>query len=127
MESYRHFFPAILIGLLTIFSIAVVFSLIAATILSLTQLTEESLSLVTKIVAFITILIGGIAAGAKSKSKGLLIGATTTLVFCLITFFVQFLGFDQSFTLEQYLFHGAYIVCGAFGGMVGVNLFGGHS
>ncbi|KGA96509.1 membrane protein [Alkalihalobacillus alcalophilus ATCC 27647 = CGMCC 1.3604] len=127
MESYRNFFPAVVMGLLTIFSVAVVFSLIAATILSLTNLTEHSLDWLIKIVAFLTILIGGLVAGAKSKSKGLMIGAVTAILFTLITFLVQFLGYDQAFTTEQYMYHGGYLLIGALGGMVGVNLFGGNS
>ena len=127
MEAYRNFFPAIVFGLLTIFSLAVVFSLLAATTLAMTELTEDSIGTITKVVAFITILIGGITAGAKSKAKGLLVGAITTMIFTIIAFTAQFLGYDHTFTIEQYLYHGGYILCGAFGGMIGVNLFSGDS
>ncbi|GAF65901.1 TIGR04086 family membrane protein [Alkalihalobacillus trypoxylicola] len=120
----RSYAPAVVFGLFTIFVIAIVFSLVASLLLSMTNLTEHSLDWLIKVVAFIAILMGGMVAGAKSKSKGLLIGALTTILFTLVIFLAQYLGYDQAFTTEQYLYHGGYLLVGAFGGMIGVNLFG---
>jgi putative membrane protein (TIGR04086 family) len=120
--TYRGFFPAVLFGLTTILVIALSFSLVVSLVLSLTSLTEHSVKWLITGVAFVTMFLGGAISGAKAKEKGWIAGASTALLFSLLTFFIQYLGYDNGFTSEQYLYHGGYILVAAIGGIIGVNL-----
>ncbi|GAE30413.1 TIGR04086 family membrane protein [Halalkalibacter hemicellulosilyticus] len=120
--SNRGFFPAILFGFMTILVLILTTSLIISLILSFSSLTEQSVHWFIIAIAFLAMFIGGLMAGGRAKEKGLLVGAITALMFSLLTFLIQFLGYDVHFSNEQYLFHGLYILTGAIGGIVGVNL-----
>ncbi|WP_227937827.1 TIGR04086 family membrane protein [Alkalihalobacillus deserti] len=120
--TYRGFFPAVLFGLTTILVIALSFSLVVSLVLTFTSLTEHSVQWLITIVAFVTMFLGGTIAGARAKERGWIAGAITALLFSLLTFIIQYLGYDNSFTNEQYMYHGGYILAAAFGGIIGVNL-----
>ncbi|MCM3762670.1 TIGR04086 family membrane protein [Alkalihalobacillus oceani] len=118
----RGFMPAVLFGLSTVLIIALSFSLVISLFLSFTSFTERSVEWLITSVAFLAMFLGGAISGAKSHRRGWLAGAATAFVFSLLTFLVQYLGYDSSFTKEQYLYHGGYLLVAAFGGMIGVNL-----
>jgi putative membrane protein (TIGR04086 family) len=120
--TYRGFFPAILFGLSTILVIALSFSLVVSIVLSFTSLTEHSVQWLITGVAFVTMFLGGTISGAKAKEKGWIAGACTALLFSLLTFFIQYLGYNNTFTSEQYMYHAGYILAAAIGGIIGVNL-----
>ncbi|GAE35100.1 TIGR04086 family membrane protein [Halalkalibacter akibai] len=120
--AYRGFFPAVLFGLTTILLIALSFSFVVSLVLSFSSLTEHSVKWLITIVAFVTMFLGGTISGAKAKEKGWIAGAFTALLFSLLTFLIQYLGYNNTFTSEQYLFHGGYILVAAIGGIIGVNL-----
>ncbi|ARK29212.1 TIGR04086 family membrane protein [Halalkalibacter krulwichiae] len=120
--AYRGFLPAVLFGLTTILVVALSFSLIVSLVLTFTSLTEQSVSWLITVVAFVTMFIGGMISGGKAKEKGWIAGAVTALLFSLLTFLIQYLGYNNSFTSEQYMYHGGYIVAAAIGGIIGVNL-----
>ena len=120
--TYRGLFPAMLYGLISVLFIALSFSFVISLILSFTSLTETSFSWVILVVSFLALFIGGVISGAKSKQKGWLTGLGTGLLFTIITFLVQYLGYNSVFSTEQYLFHGGYILSGILGGIIGVNL-----
>ncbi len=121
MEGQR-FFPAIVFGVITIFLIIIAASFILSLLVSFTSLTEQSLQWVVITTAFVAMFIGGFIAGGKAKEKGLIVGGAAAFFFTVLTFLIQFLGYDQSFTLEQYLYHAGYIFTAMIGGIVGVNL-----
>ncbi len=118
----RNLFPAMLYGLITILIIALSFSLVISLLLAVTSLTEDSFSWFILILSFLALFIGGFISGGKSKQKGWLTGLGTGLLFSLITFLIQYLGYDSSFTIDQYLYHGGYILSATIGGIIGVNL-----
>lgn len=120
--SNRSFLSAILFGFMTILVLVLTTSLVISIILTFSSLTEQSVHWFIIAIAFLAMFTGGLMAGGRAKEKGLLVGAVTALLFSLLTFLIQFLGYDLSFTNEQYLFHGLYILTGAIGGVVGVNL-----
>lgn|SRR5690606_13146733 len=111
-----------LYGLITVLVIAVSFSLIISSLLTFTSLTEASFSWFILILSFTALFIGGAVSGKKAKEKGWLSGLGTGLLFTLITFLIQYLGYDKGFTLDQYMYHGGYILSSCLGGMLGVNL-----
>ncbi|MDT8861547.1 TIGR04086 family membrane protein [Alkalihalobacillus sp. MEB130] len=120
--AFRGFFPAVLFGLTTILVLALSFSLVVSIVLSFTSLTEHSVKWVITGVAFVTMFLGGTISGAKAKEKGWMAGATTALLFSVLTFLIQYLGYNTGFSNEQYMYHGGYILAAALGGIIGVNL-----
>lgn len=120
--AYRGFFPAILIGLTTILVLILTSSLVISLVLTFTSFTEHSVKWLVLGIAFGTMFIGGLISGGKAKEKGLLAGVLTALLFSLLTFLIQYLGYNSIFTSEQLMFHGGYLVAAALGGIVGVNL-----
>jgi putative membrane protein (TIGR04086 family) len=120
--TYRGFLPAVFFGLTTILLIALSFSFIVSLILSFTAFTEQSFHWIILITAFISMFVGGLVSGVKAKEKGWIAGALTALLFSIVTFLIQFLGYNTSFTAEQYMFHGGYLLAAACGGIIGVNL-----
>src|SRR5690625_3201134 len=85
---------------------------------SIKEITALTISI---IIAFLTLFIGGLVAGLKAKSNGILIGLLTGGGFTLVTFLVQFLGYNDLFSVKQFLFHGAYIITAIIGSILGVN------
>ncbi len=120
--AYRGLFPAVIYGLVTVLLIALSFSFVVSLILTFSSFTEASFSWLIMIASFLSLFIGGMISGGKAKAKGLIVGGITGLLFTFITFIVQYLGYNVSFTMEQYLFHGGYILVAAIGGIIGVNL-----
>ncbi|WP_236034984.1 TIGR04086 family membrane protein [Alkalihalobacterium elongatum] len=120
--AYRGIFGSMLYGLIGVLFIAVAFSFVISLILSFSSLTEASFSWFILIVSFLALFIGGMIAGVKAKEKGWMVGAGTALLFTAITFFIQFLGYNSAFTMEQYLYHGGYLLTSVIGGIIGVNV-----
>ncbi|MDE5415022.1 MAG: TIGR04086 family membrane protein [Bacillaceae bacterium] len=119
---YRGIFGSMLYGLIGVLFIAVAFSFVISLILSFSSLTEASFSWFILIVSFLALFIGGMIAGVKAKQKGWMVGAGTALLFTVITFLIQYLGYNSTFTMEQYLYHGGYLLASVFGGIIGVNV-----
>lgn len=121
MESKRMG-SAVLFGVVTIFVIALITSLIFSLLLKFTGLTEQSIYWFVFALSFLTLFIGGFVSGGKGQSKGWLLGASTGLCYSFIVFLIQFLGYDQVFTAQQFLFHGGSIAVAILGGVFGVNM-----
>ncbi|GGB28441.1 TIGR04086 family membrane protein [Virgibacillus dakarensis] len=115
-------FIALLYGWIVILGLILVTSFILGLLLRFTGMNENTLSWVTLVVGLLALFTGGIVAGAKGKQKGWVIGSVTGLGFTLFTFLVQYLGYEQTFSLEQSLHHLGFIAAALFGGVIGVNM-----
>lgn len=115
---------AMLYGVVTIFVIILTSSLIFSLLLRFTDVQESSLTWIILTLSFLALFIGGFISGGKGKQKGWMIGGGTGLLFTLLVFLVQFLGYQTSFTLEQMIYHIGYIVAAVLGGILGVNMTG---
>lgn len=113
---------AILYGLITIFVIALVTSLVFSLLLKFTSLTESSITWLLLGLSVLAMFIGGFVAGGNGKEKGWLVGGVTALLYSLIIFLFQFLGYGQIFSMEQTMYHGGFLVVAMVGGVFGVNL-----
>lgn len=113
---------AVLYGVITIFSIAVVSSLIFSVILRFTSVEEASLEFIITAISFVTLFLGGFISGGKGKKKGWLVGGLTGFIYTLIILLFQYLGYDQLFTIEQLIYHICFIVTAMMGGILGVNI-----
>jgi putative membrane protein (TIGR04086 family) len=117
----RSFFSAVLYGWIVIIIILLLASLVLALIIRFLNMTEISVSYISLIIGFITLLIGGLVAGIKGKENGLMIGLFTGIGFTILTFIVQYLGYDTVFSVKQSLYHLGYIICAVLGSIIGVN------
>ncbi|TYR82295.1 TIGR04086 family membrane protein [Priestia megaterium] len=115
---------AIFFGVTAIFMIGFIVSLIFSLILKFSSLEEQSVQLFIIILSFISVFIGGFMSGGKSGSKGWLIGGATGLVYSLLMLMLQFLGYNQLFSMNQLLFHAGFLTTAILGGVMGVNLSG---
>ncbi|MCT8139535.1 TIGR04086 family membrane protein [Anaerobacillus sp. CMMVII] len=109
-------------GLVTILLIILSVSFIISLLLRFTSLTETSFSWVIMVLTFVALIIGGFVSGGKSKQKGWMVGAGTGLLYSLLVFLVQYLGYNATFSMEQYLFHGGFVFAAIIGGVLGVNV-----
>ncbi|WP_453994725.1 TIGR04086 family membrane protein [Bacillus nitroreducens] len=113
---------AMVYGVVAIFLIVIVSSLLISLLLKFTSLQESSISWVILGASFLALFVGGFVSGGKGKEKGWLIGGGTGLLYSMIVFLVQFLGYDASFTAEQIMYHAGFLAAAIIGGIFGVNM-----
>ncbi|WP_223282565.1 TIGR04086 family membrane protein [Neobacillus kokaensis] len=118
----KSFGTAILYGLIFIFVFAAVCSLLISFIMRFTSAGESSLQYIVTAISFIALFGGGFLSGGKRKEKGWLIGSVTGLIYSLIVFLFQFLGYDRLFDAEQVIYHTCYTLIAMMGGILGVNI-----
>ncbi|SFA69180.1 putative membrane protein, TIGR04086 family [Lentibacillus halodurans] len=115
-------FIALLYGWIIVLGLILLTSIILAFLLQFTGMNETTLSWITLAVGLTSLFIGGLVAGIKGKQKGWVIGIITGGGFTLFTFLVQYLGYQQGFSLEQSLHHVGFILAALLGGAIGVNI-----
>jgi len=118
----RSILTSIVYGLITILVIILSVSFTISLLLRFTSLTEASFSWVIIVLTFVALIAGGFVSGGKSRQKGWLVGAGTGILFSLLVFLVQYLGYNVTFSVEQYLFHGGFVLAAIIGGILGVNV-----
>ncbi|MED3562167.1 TIGR04086 family membrane protein [Bacillus xiapuensis] len=121
MES-KSFGTSVLYGLIFIFAFAAISSLIVSLILKFTSTREASLQYIITALSFIALFGGGFLSGGKRKEKGWVIGGVTGLIYSLIVFLFQYLGYDKLFTFDQIIYHTCYTLIAMMGGILGVNI-----
>ena len=74
------------------------------------------------LIGLFILCISGFIAGAKGKEKGWFLGSMVGIGCMGITLFIQYVGFDAVFTLQQLLYQVTYVLAAIVGGVVGVNV-----
>lgn len=115
-------FTALLYGWIAVLGLIFVASVILALLLRFTSFNDPTLTWVTLVVGLISLFLGGLISGVKGKARGWLLGGLTGLGFTLLTFLVQYLGYQQGFSLSQSLHHVGFVLAALLGGMVGVSV-----
>ncbi|MFS0861697.1 TIGR04086 family membrane protein [Fredinandcohnia sp. 179-A 10B2 NHS] len=113
---------AMVYGVIAIFTIVIVSSLLLSLLLRFTSVQESSLTWVILGVSFIALFAGGFVSGGKGKERGWLIGGGTGVLYSIIVFLVQFLGYDATFSTEQLMYHVGFLAAAVIGGIFGVNM-----
>lgn len=122
IEESRNYGSAVLFGVIVIFVLFVISSLIFSLILKFTAIEESSLKFIATAISFVALFAGGFITGGKGKQKGWLIGGLTGILYSLIIFFFQYLGYDRLFSMYQVIYHACYILTAMMGGILGVNM-----
>ncbi|SDY47388.1 putative membrane protein, TIGR04086 family [Evansella caseinilytica] len=120
----QRLFSSALYGILTILVLVIAASLISSVLLRFTSLQEGNFTWILFLFSFVAVFIGGFISGGRSGQKGWLAGAATSVLYTLIIFLVQFLGYNHGFDLQQWAIHGGYVIVAVIGGMIGVNIRG---
>lgn len=108
-------------GIFSIFIVVIIASFVLSLLLRFTTITEDALQPVILATSLVAMFIGGFIAGKKGGQSGWLVGALTGTIYTAIVFFIQFLGFSESFNLMQYVYHAGYIFIAVIGGAIGVH------
>lgn len=115
---------AIIYGVISIFILAIIASLVVSILLRFTTLTESSLSLVMLIVTFFSLFIGGFISGGKGKKQGIVLGGGTGILYLAIILLFQYLGQDSFFSAKQWIYYACFVITATMGGILGVNMKG---
>lgn len=116
-----RFGKAVAYGVVTIFLLASIVSLLLSLLLKWTDVQESSLTFVIFACSLLSVFIGGVVAGGKGKERGWLIGGATGACFTCIIFLFQFLGMEKAFSTQQWLYHLGFLAVAIIGGIMGVN------
>src|SRR5699024_715132 len=118
----KRLWMALLYGWTIILFIVLTSSAVLAIVIKHSNITEQTLSYITLIIGLVTLFIGGLVAGLRGKSNGWMLGFIVGLGFSLLILLIQYLGFNEIFSVKQIVFHITYILCAVVGSIVGVNL-----
>jgi len=121
---WKQQFVGLLWGWIVVLGLILLSSIILAVLLQFTAFNNPTLSWVAFGIGLLSLFIGGLIAGVKGKAKGWMIGGITGAGFTVFIFLVQYLGYQQGFTIEQSLHHLGYILAALIGGVIGVNMIG---
>ncbi|GEN85489.1 TIGR04086 family membrane protein [Oceanobacillus sp. FSL W8-0428] len=108
-------------GWIILFGLLFLSSFTLGLLLKFLDMKEATLSLVTFIIGLLILFVCGVITGLKGKAKGWLLGVLIGLGFTGFVFLVQFLGYQQGFSLTQAMYHGFYLIAAILGGIIGVN------
>lgn len=118
----NSYLMAIVYGWISILVLILVSSAFLSLVLRFTAISEFTLSYISLTIGLVTLFIGGIIAGVKGKENGWIVGALTGGGFTLLTFLIQYLGFNEVFSIQQSIYHITYILAAIVGSIIGVNL-----
>ncbi|WP_425446030.1 TIGR04086 family membrane protein [Dethiothermospora halolimnae] len=110
-------------GLIFSYIITIVLIFIASLILTYTDLSIDSLSVIKSIIMILSIALGAIYLSMKNNKKGWLNGGIVGLLYVVIMIIIGSI-INNSFSLDSYVLIKLIIalITGAIGGMIGVNL-----
>ncbi|WP_079708401.1 TIGR04086 family membrane protein [Paraliobacillus ryukyuensis] len=115
-------FTGLLYGWIAILTLMILASFILSLLLRFTSLGASTITHSTTIISLLAFLSGGTFAGIKTGEKGWLVGLLTSIGFSTFVFLYQYLGLQQPFSASQLVYHGAFLLAGMLGGIIGVNL-----
>ena len=73
------------------------------------------------IVPILSMLIGGIYIGRRSKEKGWLEGLKVGLIFLVFLFLFSYLGFQEEMHLRTWIYYLILLISSMLGSMIGIN------
>lgn len=113
---------AISYGWVTTLLLLLFSSALLAVLIRYMFVTMENIFAISLIIGLIILFISGLITGLKGKENGLLLGGIVGLGFIGMTFFIQYVGLNISFTLTQTIYQLTYVLAAIIGSVLGVNL-----
>ncbi|WP_309475288.1 TIGR04086 family membrane protein [Bacillus sp. 03113] len=121
IEESKSYGSAVLYGVIAIFIVALISSLIFSLLLRFTSIDEAALKFPITTVSFITLFVGGFISGKRRKEKGWFLGGLTGFVYSFIIFLFHYLGFGKLFSFDEMVYHICFFLTAMMGGILGVN------
>ncbi len=118
----NSYLVAVVYGWISILVLILISSTFLSLVVRFTTVSEFTLSYISLTIGLVTLFIGGIIAGLKGKENGWIVGILTGGGFTLLTFLIQYLGFNEVFSIKQSIYHLTYILAAVVGSIIGVNL-----
>lgn len=122
MDGTRKLSIAVGFGIVTLLIFACLASIIIALLLKFTNINERTLSIALLVLAIVSTVIAGFVAGVKAQGKGWFVGGSTGVVFAILVFLVNYLGFSSALSNVQLLYQLVLIAASTIGGILGVNI-----
>ncbi len=114
---------ALLSGVLTVAILSIILSLVMASVIYFSELTEELTMMVLSYTGFAVIAVGGAIASRKARTRGFVHGGMVGVIYILITAALSVLIFPSALVLsEVFLKVLLGFTIGALGGVIGINL-----
>lgn len=105
------------------FLLSIILLFVLSLLLSFTDLQENVIESAIIGISSFCVMLGGLILSRKIKSKGILIGSIQGIFYMLILYlFSSIINMNFSLTLKSLEMIGIGVICGAIGGIVGVNL-----
>ena len=124
-ESVKNNFSLkpVLFGLITSALISLLLIIISATAFLYSGLSQQFIPVFSKLILAVSVFLGGMIAGMKSKITGWLYGLITGILFLLLLLAINLvLGIGVSYSGYLYIVFSVCAVVGSIGGIVGINL-----
>lgn len=96
-------------------------ALLLSTLLRFGNMQENQLPFYSLLVHGFAALAGGFISGKRSGSRGWYYGGMLGVLYGLLVLLVSFLASDTAVSLRTLIMIGESFLCGAFGGIIGVN------
>lgn len=111
----------LLAGIVNAFMWLCVGAVLTSLAVTMTSITEDSLTAASFFIHGIASLFGGFSSGKRSDSKGWYNGALLGALYTVIVVLIGFLSFDAGIGKDTAVMLAIAVPAGAIGGMVGVN------
>ncbi|MEW9032272.1 MAG: TIGR04086 family membrane protein [Planifilum fimeticola] len=114
----------LLFGLVAVWGVVLIGSLLAAFLLRYASVDEGYLPYFTFGINGVALLGGGWISGRRAGEKGWLYGGSVGCLYALIVILIGFLAFDAAMQIHPLAFAAGAFALGALGGIFGVNTRG---
>lgn len=118
----RTYITAILYGWISAVILLLLMSACLAFMIKFFDVSHSTVFYGSFIIGLFILTISGFVAGAKGKENGWFLGTMVGIGCIGMTYFVQYVGLDASFTLQQILYLVTYVLAAIVGGVAGVNV-----
>jgi len=120
----QSYVKAVLYGWISAISLLLIMSACLALVIRVFHISSTTTFYASFIIGLLILFISGFIGGAKGKAKGWMLGFAVGIGCVGITLFVQYVGLNTMFSIQQVIYHATYVLAAIIGGIAGVNLTG---
>lgn len=118
----HSYVKAVLYGWISAITLLLLMSACLALVIRVFHISSTTSFYASFVVGLLILFVSGFIGGAKGKAKGWVLGFAIGIGCVGITLFVQYVGLNTIFSIQQIVYHVIYVVAAIIGGIAGVNL-----